>query len=439
MAAFLSLLISVFIILSPAYAETPEKPLSLEQSIEIALQNSTAVRAAQHAVAGADYDRKSALTDFLPKIGSEYSYTRLKNEPVMKSPPGDFFPYPSVMKIGTRDNYKWSTHLSQPLFTGGAIRSAYQISRLSRDIAEENMSTAIIDTVFNVKDAYFSILKAEKINAVVLKSVEQVKSHLDVAKAFYEQEMIPKNDLLEAEVRYSQARQDLITSENRVEVAKAYFNTVLRRHINEPVIIEDILVFEPEDLRLEECLSEALKNRPEVKAAMLRHEQAQKGVNLSRSRFFPQIALVAEYQKKGDSPDVRGSRYEAAETSMIYTVLSWDIWQWGKRSYQVSSSRAKVLQTQEQMNNVTDTVSLEVKQSWLNYYESKKNIAVAKTAIDHAEEDLRLNRLLYEEQMATTTDVLDSQTRLTHAYSNYYNALSDCHIAKSMLERAIGR
>jgi len=41
--------------------------------------------------------------------------------------------------------------------------------------------------------------------------------------------------------------------------------------------------------------------------------------------------------------------------------------------------------------------------------------------------------------MATTTDVLDAQTLLTEAHKNYYNALSDYHIAKAKLERAVGR
>jgi len=64
---------------------------------------------------------------------------------------------------------------------------------------------------------------------------------------------------------------------------------------------------------------------------------------------------------------------------------------------------------------------------------------VAKTAIDQAEENFKLNKEKYNEQMATTTDVLDAQTLLTQAQSNYYNALSDYHIAKAKLGRAMGR
>jgi len=64
---------------------------------------------------------------------------------------------------------------------------------------------------------------------------------------------------------------------------------------------------------------------------------------------------------------------------------------------------------------------------------------VARTAREQAEENLRLNQERYNEQMATTTDVLDAQTLLTEAHNNYYNALSDYHISKARLERAVGR
>ena len=74
---------------------------------------------------------------------------------------------------------------------------------------------------------------------------------------------------------------------------------------------------------------------------------------------------------------------------------------------------------------------LEVKEAFLNVRESEKNISVAQTAIKQAEENFRLNKELYNEQMATTTDVLDAQTLLTQAQNNYYNALNDYHIFKS--------
>ena len=425
--------------LSPLKAGETKKSLRLDESIAIAKQRSTAIRSAEYAVDGAEYGRKAALTDFFPKISTDYTYTRYNEDPHMKSPAGEFLPYPIDMKIGKQDRYQWNTYLKQPLFTGGALVSSYKIAELGLGMAKEYRNRTVQDITLQVKVAYFTILKAEKIQKVTAKAVEQVKSHVDVARAFFEEEMIPKNDFLEAEVRYAQVKQDLIRAENGVEVAKAFFNTVLRQNINEPVEVEDILEYQPESFSLEECLNAALQIRPEMKETSLNLERARRNVNLTMSSLYPTLSLVFNYQKMGDHAGLQGNPYEDSESWMVTPVFSWDIWEWGKKYYQISASRTHVSQAEEQKKQVGDVIALEVKDTYLNVIEAEKNIFVTKTAIDQAEENFRLNRERYSEQMATSTDVLDAQVLLTQAENNYYSALSDYHIAKARLERAAGK
>ena len=426
-----------FFCFSLTNAEELKKPLSLNESISIAIKKSTSIRAAEYGIKGADYERKAAGTDFLPKLTTEYNYTRFNEDPHMKD--RSYTSYPIDVKMGKKDRYQWNTYLTQPIFTGGALTSSYQIAKLGLDMARKNWSKAKQDIVLQVKEAYFTILKVEKIKEVALQAVEQVKSHVDVSQAFFEEEMIPKNDLLEAQVRYAQVKQDLIRADNGVQIAKAYFNTVLRQDVNEPVEVEDILGYRPEVFSLEDCLKEGLERRPEIKEANLNLERAQKGVRLAKSRFFPHISVVTNYQRMGDHADLRGNPYEDAENWMVSTLFSWDVWEWGKKHYQVSARRAKAAQAEELEKQVGDVIALEVKESYLNLKEAEKNIFVAETAREQAEENFRLNQARYNEQMATTTDVLDAQTLLTEAQNNYYNALSDYHIAKARLQRAIGR
>ena len=420
-------------------ASASDRMLTLQESISIALDQSTAVRAADYGVSGADSARKAALTDFFPRIGTEYSYTRFDEDPFMKAPAGDFAPYPIEYKIGKKNLYQWNTYLTQPLFTGGALVSSYQIAKLGVDIAHKGLDRARQDTVAAVKEAYFTILKAGKLKAVAMQAVEQVQSHVEVAQAFYEEEMIPRNDLLEAGVRSAQVKQDLIRAENGVAIAQAQFNTVLRRDVNEPAVLEDILAYQPEPFSLEVCQQEALERRPEMKEAALQLEQARKGVNVARSNYFPSVSAVANYQKMGDSGSLNGNPYEDDETWTVAMVCRWELWEWGKRSYQVSARKALAVQAEEQHKQTGDTIALEVKEAFLNLQESEKNIFVARTAITQAEENFRLNKELYNEQMATTTEVLDAQTLLTQSQNNYYNALNDYHIAKARLERAMGK
>ena len=45
----------------------------------------------------------------------------------------------------------------------------------------------------------------------------------------------------------------------------------------------------------------------------------------------------------------------------------------------------------------------------------------------------------FDQQMATTTDVLDAQTLLSQARMNYNNALCDYNIARAKLEKAVAK
>ncbi|MCX5842593.1 MAG: TolC family protein, partial [Deltaproteobacteria bacterium] len=85
-----------------------------------------------------------------------------------------------------------------------------------------------------------------------------------------------------------------------------------------------------------------------------------------------------------------------------------------------------------------DQVTLEVKNSWLTLHEAEKQLAVTQKAIEQAEENYRITRERYHEQVGTSTDVLDAQTLLTRAKSDYFNALSDYNISMARLERAMG-
>ena len=60
-------------------------------------------------------------------------------------------------------------------------------------------------------------------------------------------------------------------------------------------------------------------------------------------------------------------------------------------------------------------------------------------AIEQAKENFRINQERFKEQVATTTDVLDAQTLLSHTLTNYFNALYNFKIAKATLYRAMGQ
>lgn len=340
--------------------------------------------------------------------------------------------------VGTQDNYSWALEFRQPLFAGGSIYANYQASKKGEDIARVDQSAATQDIVQEVKVSYFNILKAQKILEVAKQAVDQLKSHRNDAQSFFDVGLIPKNDLLQSEVQLANAQQTLIRAENGLEIAKSRFNTVLRRSINDPVTVEDILVYKPFDRDIEVCLRTAMEKRPEIKSYSLKVDQMKEYVKVSKGELLPSLNAVGHYERFGDSASLQGSTYRSMENWYLMARADWTFWEWGKTKNQIDARRYRENQLNSLLANEKDKVTFEVKTAYIQVRESEKQLFVIQTAIESAEENFRINTERYKEQVATSTDVLDAQTLRTRTKSDYFNALGDYFISQARLERAMG-
>jgi len=415
-----------------ALGDDESKVFTLKEAVQVALERSPSLHSAREGVKGADSLRKAALTDFFPTFRTEYGFTYLNTAPYFTGATG------IRATVGTRSNYSWKTGLDQPIFTGGSRYWSYRLARLGVDLSRVSLELAKQDLVLRVKEAYFNILKAEKIRQVALRSVEQLEAGVKVSKAFYDVGIIPKNDLLQTQVELAQARQDLTSAEVGLSVAKATFNTLLRRDVRMEVEVEDILEYRPMEAPFEECLGSARENRPELREVELNVKKAEKEVWLARGEYFPTVGLSFDYERVGDDPGVSGSRFEDEDSWNINAYARWTFWQWGKKRQLVREKQSRLIQAKDAMVEVEDGISLEVKDAYLRLREARDKIGVAEVAVEQAEENFRINAERFKEQVATTTEVLDAQTLLTRAKSNYFNALSDYNIAWARLDRAMG-
>jgi outer membrane protein len=415
----------------PALGGEEERVLSLKEAVEMALKRSASIHSAREGMKGADYLRKAALADFLPTLRTEYGFTYLDEAPTTRFGPAE-------IRVGTRSNYSWTTGLDQPLFKGGALYWSYRLAQLGVDLSRVFLELVRQDLVLQVKGAYFTILKAEKIRQVAVQALQQLESQLKVSRAFYDVGIIPKNDLLQTQVQMAQARQNLTSAEVELAIAKASFNTLLRRDVGMEVRIEDILAYRPMEVPFEECLEKARRSRPELRETELNVKSAEKEVRLARSEYFPSVNLSFNYERVGDDPGVSGSRFEDEDGWTFMATARYTFWQWGKKRQLVREKETRLVQAEDARVQVEDSVSLEVKDAYLRLREARDKIGVAEVAIEQAEENFRMNQERFKEQVATSTDVLDAQTLLTQARSNYFNALSDYNIAWARLDRAMG-
>ena len=421
---------------SVVWAQGSQAPLTLEESVKIGLERNLALHSAVEGVVGSEFRRKEAITNFLPWWTGQYGYTRLNEGPAsVRLNPGPPATFTQVK--GPRDNYAFETTLSQPLFTGGLNVANYRSAKIGVDVSKETVETVRRDIVLQVRVGYFIILRAEKFLTVAEQQVKQFEAQLEVTKAFFDVGIQPKNDVLLAEVRLANARQGQVKAENDLATAKASFNILLRREISTPLEVVDILEYKAFPMGFESSLDEALRQRPEVKAAQFNIDQAKENVKIARSGFLPTVSLLGNYGRSSEELGLRGDLRN--ENWTIHALATFTLWNWGNTYFKVGENKVRVTQAEDSKIQLIESITLEVKNNYLNLLTAEKNINVTEKAIEQAEENLRMNEERYKYQVATQTEVLDAVTLLAQARTNYYGALSDFNVARAQLERSMGR
>lgn len=429
------LFVSLSLMVGPdsGFSQEKGRVYTLQESIEEALANNWSLKANKERVDQAMQVKKQARADLFPKVSATYGYTRLNEELYFKSALG------SDIQITTEDNFNSSLAVKQPLFTGFALLSSYELAKLGIDQSEMNVELEKINLALSVKQAYFTILIAEKGIEVAQSDVEFRESNLNVARSFYKVGMVPINDVLRAEVELASAQQSLVTARNTARLARCNFNTVLSRPIHAPADVQDILEFKPVKEAFDDYVEQALENRPEIKLVNINILQVDQETRLVKSKYYPEIGLGWEYLREGEDWDVSGDDFHQDPRWEATAMLSWTFWEWGKTHYAVKEKESLKRELMKTKLALEDSIRLEIKDAILRLENTEENIPTTQKAIKQGEENLRVNEERYKAQVTTITEVLDAQSLLTRARENYYIALYNHHLAKASLERALGK
>ena len=431
------LLLAAFILVALSWqpvcgaGQEAKKVYTLEESVKEALANNWAYKAKEEGVSRAQEVQKKARSEFLPKLGLDYRYTRLGE-------PGFIAGAGGAVVLSSGDFFQGVFKVRQPIFTGFVLSSTYRLAELGVDLSELDVELEKLNLALRVKEAYFNILGADRLVEVATSAVESIEANVNVARNFYEVGMNPINEVLRAEVELGNAKQNLIKFKNAARLSRSSFNTILVKPITSPVEVEDILTYEPETGDLDAYVAMALERRPEIRIIDVNLDQVDQQKRLARSGYYPQVALGYDYIKEGDTYAVDGSGGRNANSWQVTATATWTFWEWGKTRYSVREQDSAAKQLLATRKELEDQIRLQVQEAIFALEEAELNIPTTKKAVEQGEENLRVNEERYRAQVQTITEVLDAQTLLSQARVNYYQALYDHNLASFRLQRAMG-
>ncbi len=417
---------------TPAAADDIVDVLTLPEAIETALKKHPALQRTAEQVQGAEYARQSAKADFLPSLSADYSYTAINNAP---------FRITSIGKaqVAHTTQYRWGLSLTQPLFTGGKLSSQNTIAKLRFNIAKQEKKQAALDITKGVKSAYYRVLLCQKQGLVADEVFQTLSSHEKDAQMFFERGIIRRNDLLRAQVALSNAVQFQERTWADVAISISDLNRWMAGDINAHTRIADIDAVSFRHFALEELIQTGLDTRPRLKAMALTAKALTSAVTMEKSARYPSVAAVGNYYRNGDSPDAHSNDFENDHNASLYVQATWTLFDSNRTRSRVSKAESDKRAFDQSIREIRDLVRLEIKSAYLNLGVAENNIDAAKTALSHARENMRITRMGYRQQAATSTEVLDARSDLTQVETNYYQSLYGYLDALAALERAVGK
>ena len=410
-------------------AQESATPMTLRDAVDTAITANLDLQSSGQEIEAARANRKVQQTNLLPTFN--VAYQGVRNYSGLSG-----FAAGATPSVG--NTFTVSTGFTQPLFQGFALINQYKVAELGVNVAELSQKFTRLEVIFQIKQAYFNVLKAEKLLDVARNTVTVLEAQEEVARNFFEVGLTPLNDLLQVQVQLANARQSLITAQNNLDTADSQFNVILRRPVNAPVSLVDIQTYAPLENELDYYLDLAVRNRLDIKIGDLNIQIAEKEVDIARKDYYPSIALQGEYFKTANDWALSDDERFANPDGWSFTAIaSWNFWEWGRTKYGESEKRRRFSQAKIARQKTIDQARLEVEVSYLKARESEKNILAVEKAVEQAKENLRITNERYKEQVATSVDTLVAQNLLTSTQVNYFNALYDFKIAEAFLQKAV--
>jgi outer membrane protein TolC len=321
--------------------------------------------------------------------------------------------------------------LSQNLYDFGKTPARVKVQDLNLDSSFADLENVEDQIIFNVKQAYFGVLKAKRNRDAAAETVGQFEQHLKQAKGFYEVGAKSKFDVTKAEVDLSNARLNLIRAENALRIAIVNLNNAMGIPDAPEYTIEDNLSFQKYTITFEDAIKRAYEGRPDLKSTIARRDAAETSVELAKTGHYPVLTGNASYAWSGEGfPLDHG--WSAGVT------LSFPIFSGFLIKYQVEESRANlnVLKANEEL--LRQNIFLQVQQAYLNLKEAEERIPVAELTVRQAEENLEIANGRYAAGVGNPIEVADAEVALSNAKTAYIQALYDYRIAQASLEKAMG-
>lgn len=422
--------------------ESATQTYTLEQAINIALENNPEIGIMQARIEQANAQLGEALSAFYPQVKADLSYQHSDNpsqafamiiaQRRLSFAKGDnYFNHP-----GGVDNYRPEVTASYSLFRGGQDYYRKKAAELGIETSELEKAATRNRLVNNVTATYFGELAAIDAHMVSLKSIDAVESELHQSKLRYDAGTVLKSDVLSLEVQLAEAKDAEIQAANAIELTKAMLKSLLGLPSGQDVIIAESSGNQspnmPEDF--DALLNQALSRHPELQAAEKRAAIAEQQLNAAQAAHLPRADAFVSYGSDSKDLAFSGNRDNVTAGVMVQV----DIFSGFATQEKIKKAEHELTAAKEAVRQTRLRVEQQVKTARLKLLEALNRQQVALTSVQASEEALRLVNEQRNAGVVTVTRYIEAEVARDKAQTREIAARYDALRAEADLKQAIG-
>lgn len=416
-----------------------EKSYTLEESLEVGLANSKQLKISKASVISSKAKITEVGSQMFPKLSFNAAYTRLSEvDPFQVTVP--FSPTPIKIQDAILNNYQLKLSLQQPLFTGFRLSSLKSAAEYNSKALELEYTKEINEEAYKIHTAFWNYYKAQKVLNLVNENLKSLQKHLDDTKNFMDNGLVTKNDYLKLQVQYSNTELMKIETKNNAELARAAFNKAIGKELDTQT---QVTADDPEDIsittKFDDLLNEAFQTREELKSLDYKIKAGEESVTAAKADWFPSVFLFGNYYYNRPNQRIMPLKDKFNETWDVGVSLNWELWNWGNTSAKTTQAEQQVVQAETSLKILKEGIELEVYKDYLKVLSEFEKVSVSKKSVEQAEENYRITKYKYGQQLATSSDLIDAEVALLNSQTNLTNSLVDLKLAKTRLEKSVGR
>jgi len=432
-----------FLFTVTAFAQTPPSSMSLQQCIDYALDNSSAMQNAK--IDEEIYLRKRQETVGMgfPQISATGTINDFLDIPTTLIP-GEFFGAPAgsfiPIEFGTQYNASGGISANQLIFDGQYL-VGLAASKTVVELSKRNTERTKIETEATVTKAYYNALIAAKRLDLMNSNVERVKKLAEDTKVMYDNGFVEKLDLDRINVTYNNLLVEKDNITKLVGLSSLMLKFQMGMDVTAPLTLTDTLKTDNFDQLISPSNSIDPSSRIEYKLLQTQRSLYNLDVRRNRMMYLPGLYAFGQYSFNAQRNDF--DLFDADKTwyktSIVGLQLNVPIFDGLQKARKIQQGKLNILKTENDLKNLSNAINLEYATAKTQLQNSTASLKAQQDNMELALQVYNTTRTKYDLGVGSNLEVVTAQTSLKEAQTNYLNALYDTLVAKVDYEKATGQ